>query len=113
MVRSGARAPAMEESRASAAMGGAPAGCHGKAEGKGAMAAGGSLLLPWEAGLPALACVQEEEEQGRCVWNLRQGERGWKNLGAMGGGSSLRWLLLPWEDSCARWKKTGGEGSGG
>ena len=42
-----------------------------------------SLLQPWEAGLPALACVQEEEEQGRRVWNLRQGERGWKNLGAM------------------------------
>jgi hypothetical protein len=59
------------------------------------MAASGSLLLSWEAGLPALACVQEEEEQGRRVWNLRQGERGWKNLGAMGGGSSLRWLLLP------------------
>jgi len=29
-----------------------------------AMAAGGSLLLPWEAGLPALACVQEEEGAG-------------------------------------------------
>ena len=44
--------------------------------------------LPWRA-------CRRKKEQGRRVWNLRQGEKGWKNLGAMGGGSSLRWLLLP------------------
>jgi hypothetical protein len=90
MVRSGARAPAMEESRASAAMGGAPAGRHGKA----------GAWAPWL--LVAPCCCRGK--QGSLPWRAcrRKRSRG-AAFGTCAKGREAGKIWAPWveEAPCA------------